>query len=136
VEAYDRYGTLGQILAKLTVSPACRRVAPGPAEVAVTSLPSRDTWAPQLERLVGAYRMIGARSAQVLQLQSIELSERLTQATVRWRLLDGAGERSMTSTPPTPWRISGGARGSRRSPTTRPLACERASSVSGAAEWK
>jgi len=91
VEAYDRYGTLGQILAKLTVSPACRRVAPGPAEVAVTSLPSRDTWAPQLERLVGAYRMIGARSAQVLQLQSIELSERLTQATVRWRLLDGAG---------------------------------------------
>jgi hypothetical protein len=48
-------------------------------EIAVTTVPSREAWLPQIERLVAAYRAIGVASAQVLELQVIELTPRLVQ---------------------------------------------------------
>jgi hypothetical protein len=61
-------------------------------EVTVTTVPTRETWLPELERLVDAYRAIGVRSAEILELRVVELTPRLAQATVRWRLADGEGE--------------------------------------------
>jgi hypothetical protein len=60
-------------------------------EIAVTTVPSREVWAPQIEQLVAAYRAIGVRSAQVLELRVNELTPRLVQATLRWGLLDRDG---------------------------------------------
>jgi hypothetical protein len=60
--------------------------------VVVTDVPSRDAWIPQIERLVAAYRAIGVRSAEVLELHVDELTPRLAQATARWRLVDGDGQ--------------------------------------------
>jgi hypothetical protein len=51
-------------------------------------VPTRDAWLPAIERLVDAYRTIGVRSAELLELQVLELAPRLAQADVRWRLLD------------------------------------------------
>jgi hypothetical protein len=51
----------------------------------------RETWLPQIERLVAAYRELGVRSAETLELQVIELTPRLAQATVHWGLVDHAG---------------------------------------------
>jgi hypothetical protein len=60
-------------------------------KIAVTVVPSREVWAPQIERLVAAYRAIGVGSAKIIELQVKELSPQLAQATVRWGLLDGNG---------------------------------------------
>jgi hypothetical protein len=60
-------------------------------EISVATVRSREAWAPQLERLVAAYRAIGVRSAEVLELQVIELTPGLAQAIVHWGLVDGAG---------------------------------------------
>ncbi|HSL63945.1 MAG TPA: hypothetical protein VK874_04735 [Gaiellaceae bacterium] len=62
-------------------------------ETSVTTVADRETWAGQLERLLDTYREIGVRSAEILDAQVTELSPRLVQATVRWRLLDRAGAR-------------------------------------------
>jgi hypothetical protein len=59
----------------------------------VTTVADREAWAGQLERLLDAYRQIDVRSAEILDAQVTELSPRLAQATVRWRLLDEAGAR-------------------------------------------
>ncbi len=61
-------------------------------EIAVTMVSSLEAWLPQIERLVAAYRAIGVRSAHVLELQVIELTPRLAQATVHWGLADQGGE--------------------------------------------
>jgi hypothetical protein len=60
-------------------------------EIAVTTVATREAWVPQLERLVAAYRAVGIRFAEVLELQVIELTPRLAQATVHWRLGDAQG---------------------------------------------
>jgi hypothetical protein len=60
-------------------------------EIAVTTVPSREAWLPQIERLVAAYRAIGVASAQVLELHVIELTPRLAQAAVHWGLVDQEG---------------------------------------------
>jgi hypothetical protein len=52
---------------------------------------TRQAWAPQIERLVSAYREIGVRSIAFGQLHVIELTSRLAQVTVRWTLADGKG---------------------------------------------
>jgi hypothetical protein len=65
----------------------CQVTSGGP-DVAVTTIPSRDVWVPQLEQLVGAYRSIGVRSARVLNFEAVELAPTLAQATVKWELLD------------------------------------------------
>src|SRR5215211_7277962 len=43
-------------------------------EITVTTVRSREAWLPQIHRLLAAYRAIGIRSAQVLELQMIELT--------------------------------------------------------------
>ena len=53
---------------------------------------TRDLWLPQIERLVEAYQSIGVRSAEVVKLQVVELTPRLAQAAITWRLVDGAGQ--------------------------------------------
>lgn len=60
-------------------------------EIAVTVVPTREAWVPQLQRLIDGYRAIGFRSAEVLDLRATELTPRLTQAAVHWRLVDGEG---------------------------------------------
>ena len=38
-------------------------------KITVMTVPTRDLWLPQVERLVEAYRSIGVRSAEVIELQ-------------------------------------------------------------------
>ncbi len=57
-------------------------------EISVVTVPTRDVWLPQLERLVETYRSIGVRSAEIIELQVVELSARLAQASITWRLVD------------------------------------------------
>jgi hypothetical protein len=59
----------------------------------ITTIADREAWAVELERLLDTYREIGVRSAEIVDAQVTELSPRLVQATVRWRLLDQAGGR-------------------------------------------
>jgi hypothetical protein len=60
-------------------------------EIEVTVVPTREAWASQIERLLAAYRAIGVRSAEAGELRVIELTPRLAQAAVNWRLIDGEG---------------------------------------------
>ncbi len=62
-------------------------------QITVMTAPTRDTWLPQVERLVEVYRSIGVRSAEVIDLQVVELSPRLAQAAITWRLVDEAERR-------------------------------------------
>lgn len=62
-------------------------------EIAITTVPTREAWVPQIERLVEAYRTIGVRSAEILELGTSELTPRLAQATVHWGLVDAGGQR-------------------------------------------
>ena len=61
------------------------------AEVTVTIVPTREAWIPQIERLVGTYRAIGVHAAEQVELRLNELTPRLAQAAVRWRLVDRDG---------------------------------------------
>ena len=63
------------------------------ADDPVTTIPSREAWVGQLERLIDAYRAIGVRSAEALHTQVTQLTPRLAQASVRWSLLDQVGAR-------------------------------------------
>jgi hypothetical protein len=60
-------------------------------EITVTIVPTREAWIPQIERLVGTYRAIGVHAAEQVELRLIELTPRLAQAAVRWRLVDRDG---------------------------------------------
>lgn len=55
--------------------------------VSTIVVPSREAWLPQLERLVGAYGLIGVHTADVLSLQVDDLTPLLGQATVHWGLV-------------------------------------------------
>jgi hypothetical protein len=69
------------------------QITSGDAEIAVATIPNRQAWVPQIERLVAAYRAIGVWSAEVLMLQVVEFTPRLAQAAVRWGLVDREGGR-------------------------------------------
>jgi hypothetical protein len=60
-------------------------------ELKINTVPSLAEWLPQVERLTGAYRRIGVRSAHPEETSIQAVSPRLVQVRVRWRLLDGAG---------------------------------------------
>jgi hypothetical protein len=60
-------------------------------EITVTIVPTREAWIPQIERLVGTYRAIGVHAAEQVELRLNELTPRLAQAAVRWRLVDRDG---------------------------------------------
>ena len=59
-------------------------------EVAVVVVPSLDEWVPQIERIVGAYRLLGVVSSTVESLEVTEVTPRVAHATVRWGLRDAA----------------------------------------------
>jgi hypothetical protein len=63
------------------------------AEVTVAVLPTRDAWIPHLEQLLTAYREIGVRSAEVLTVDLVEITERLVQVAVHWGLLGVQGRK-------------------------------------------
>src|SRR4051794_16824501 len=58
-------------------------------EITISAVANVADWLPQVERLVGAYRRIGVRSAHPEETRIQALSPRLVQVRVRWRLLDG-----------------------------------------------
>lgn len=85
-EAFD-----GPAIADLFSYPC--QISSDPGEITVTTVPSREAWLPEIERLLAAYRVLGVRSAELRELQVIELTPRLTQAAVRWSLVGGEGAR-------------------------------------------
>ena len=62
-------------------------------DVTVTTVPTREAWLPQVERLLHAYREIGVQAADVLGRQTIELTPKLVQAVVHWGIADADGRR-------------------------------------------
>lgn len=66
-------------------------ITSGADRIEVTVVPTREDWLLQLERLVAAYRAIGVRSAEPMDVHVTVLSSRLFQVTVRWRLIDEGG---------------------------------------------
>jgi hypothetical protein len=59
--------------------------------VTVTTVGTREAWVSQIDRLVAAYREIGVRTAEALELHVMELTSLVAQVTVHWRLADGEG---------------------------------------------
>jgi hypothetical protein len=59
--------------------------------VTVTSIASAEAWTPLVERIIGAYRLLGVERADIAELRVLALTPRLAQAAVRWVLVDGAG---------------------------------------------
>ena len=60
-------------------------------DVSVVVVPDSDAWRPQIERIVGAYRLLGVASSAVESLAVTEVTPKIAHATVRWGLRDGAG---------------------------------------------
>lgn len=60
-------------------------------KIELTAILGRDEWRGQVERLVAMYREIGVGSARILQMTSTDLSPRVVQAAIHWRLCDGSG---------------------------------------------
>jgi hypothetical protein len=60
-------------------------------EVSVVSIPSREAWIPQIERLLAGYAQLDVRTARVLEARTTRFSPRLAQTAVRWALHDSAG---------------------------------------------
>ncbi len=58
------------------------------AEVTVVSIPSLEAWLPQIERIVGAYRLLGVASARPGDIRIRLVTERIAQVTVDWALDD------------------------------------------------
>ena len=61
------------------------------ADVTVVSVPTLEAWVPQIERIVGAYRMLGVASADARDVRVVAVTTRISQATVNWHLLDAQG---------------------------------------------
>jgi len=56
------------------------------AGATVVSVPSADTWVPQIARIVGAYRLLGVRRAEVLDLRVVPVTSHVAYAVVHWGL--------------------------------------------------
>lgn len=59
--------------------------------VTVVSVPDATAWRPQIERLVGAYRLLGVATATVEALNVAEVTPRVAHAMVRWALTTADG---------------------------------------------
>ena len=59
--------------------------------VAPVAIPDREAWQPQIERIVGAYRLIGVRRAEVRALRVVPATPHVAHAIVGWSLRDAAG---------------------------------------------
>ena len=60
--------------------------------VSVASIPAADGWVPQVERIVGAYRLLGVAGATVAHLDVHEVTPGIAHATVTWSLHTTAGD--------------------------------------------
>jgi hypothetical protein len=60
--------------------------------VSVAVVPAADAWAPQVERIVGAYRLLGVSGANVARLDVAEVTPGIAQAIVTWSLHTAAGD--------------------------------------------
>lgn len=58
--------------------------------VSVTSVPDETAWTAVIERIVGAYQVIGVASASVESLRVVEVTPGIAHAVVRWGLRDAA----------------------------------------------
>ena len=54
--------------------------------VRVESVPDAGAWRPQIERIVGAYRALGVRTATIERLDVVPVSPGIAHAVVRWAL--------------------------------------------------
>ncbi len=61
------------------------------ADVTVVSVPTVEAWLPQIERIVGAYRLLGVATADARDVRVVAVTARIAQATVNWVLRDGEG---------------------------------------------
>ena len=57
--------------------------------VSVVSVPEPGAWRPQLERITGAYRLLGVVGAEVLALRVDAVTAGIAHVTVHWSLRDG-----------------------------------------------
>ena len=57
-------------------------------EVGVVVVPSLESWRPQIERIVGAYRLLGVTSSVAESVEVTEVTPRIAHATVHWGLRD------------------------------------------------
>ena len=60
-------------------------------DVGVVVVPAREAWRAQIERIVGAYRLLGVASSAVESLEVTEVTPGIAHATVRWDLRNAAG---------------------------------------------
>lgn len=60
-------------------------------EIGVTQVASREQWLPVIEGLVGMYRQLRVATAEALAIRPAELTPKLVQATIAWRLIDADG---------------------------------------------
>jgi hypothetical protein len=66
-------------------------VAGQAGEVSVTSVPDATAWTASIERIVGAYRVIGIASAAIESLRVVGVTPGIAHAVVRWGLRDAVG---------------------------------------------
>jgi hypothetical protein len=59
--------------------------------VTLSPVGDKQLWIGQLERLLGMHRAVGVTSARLAGLEVSELSPRLYQAAVHWKLFDASG---------------------------------------------
>lgn len=60
--------------------------------VSVAVVPAADAWAQQVERIVGAYRLLGVSGATVTRLDVAEVTHAIAQAVVTWSLHTASGD--------------------------------------------
>ncbi|HEY3335756.1 MAG TPA: hypothetical protein VGK16_11040 [Candidatus Limnocylindrales bacterium] len=60
--------------------------------VSVASIPTAEGWAAQVDRIVGAYRLLGVAGAMVARLDVDEVTPGIAHATVTWSLRTAAGD--------------------------------------------
>jgi hypothetical protein len=56
------------------------------AEVTLAAVPTLEAWRPAIDRIVGAYRLLGVAGAAVRSLAVVEVTPRIGQALVHWDL--------------------------------------------------
>jgi hypothetical protein len=67
--------------------------------VGIVAVPSAEAWRPQLERIVGAYRLLGVSSSTIASFAVTEVTPRIAHATVTWELrrADGSAVYAFTA---------------------------------------
>src|SRR4051794_19439529 len=60
--------------------------------VTTMSVPAAEAWRPQVERIVGAYRLLGVSGSTISSLQVAPVTPGIAHATVTWSLHTAAGD--------------------------------------------